>query len=269
MLFFSVSFDEATISIIVERLGKVIISSTLQQTHRSPIPPTSFAYFTAQMYEGVVAQRVPQLTTIAFDMTTTEEVMNAAIWPVLAAGGEVLEDDILVINTERYTWLPCTDEEANDLKPDFAVVHRAFFQPVPDAGERTGRVHEWFVDQVLAVDEGKTTPLNGESKGRLLRYLHHLRIAGMREVKGLLFNGTDMHYVWMDSDNIGRVTESKWTADSASLLRSWSVPYRYPPLTEAIIKLCSQLGLRIHTGTTGAVLGKGLCGSCGWRTGAS
>lgn len=256
------SLDERSLNALVERLSRVSVVALNSQLY-SPSPPTSFAFYASQMYKGVQVESFPQLATITFDSTQSEEAMNADIWPMLTAGGAVPDDDIVVINTERHPWLPCTTEEMNDLKPDFVVVHRAFFVPVPGAGELTGRVHSLFVDQVLAVNEGKTTSsLNGDGKGRLMRYLHHLRIVGMREVKGLLYNGTDLHYVWMEGDRIARVAESKWPDDdSFSLLRSWSVPYRYPPMTEALIKLCACFRVQVDCGTSGAVLGKGGFGS--------
>ena len=247
--------EERVAETVVERVRQMLITAPQQS---SPIPPSSFSHYASERYGSVQAEHFPQIDSKVFDTSNkTEEVMNAEIWPLLKEGGVVEKDDIVVINTERYTWLPCTNEEVNDLKPDFAVVHRAFFVPGPGAGDLTGRVHKSFVDQVLAVNEGKTTPLNRESKGRLLRYLYHLRIAGMCDVKGLLYNGTYLHYVWMDGNNVVRVAESTWPANGTSPLRSWSVPYQYPPMTEALIQLCSRFGVKVHCGDVGAVLGKG------------
>ena len=84
----------------------------------------------------------------------------------------------------------------------------------------------------------------------------------MLDVKGLLYNGTELHYVWMDaSNNIYRVAESMWPTEGVSHLRSWSVPYRYPPLTQALINLCSKFEVRVDCGAKGFFLGKGGTGT--------
>jgi len=46
-----------------------------------------------------------------------------------------------------------------------------------------------------------------------------------------------------------------------SPLRSWSVPYRYPPLTQALINLCSKFEVRVDCGAKGFFLGKGGTGT--------
>ena len=46
----------------------------------------------------------------------------------------------LGVDDESYIWLPCTREE---VKPDFAVVHHAFYVLVDGAGDLCGSL---FVD---------------------------------------------------------------------------------------------------------------------------
>jgi len=228
-------------------------------------PPMSFSTFGKSAFSKISPTVVAPITKREFDLRNkNEEDLNAELAEFLVQSSIVEEDDIVCINSERHSWLPCTEDEVNDLNPDFLVIHRAFFVQLSRHGNSPesvlfGKAHRDFVDQVLYVHEGKKVELDNDCKGRIAQYLYHLCAAGIPHTRGLLFNHKGYIHVEMSNGQISKVVQGDWDEQIVGAVRPLILPYRYPPLTQAVIFLCKHFGVQVEF--SDAVLGKGAFGS--------
>jgi hypothetical protein len=89
-----------------------------------------------------------------------KEYMNDKLFQSLISLSEIryLEEDIILVNSERTLWLHDSSDPEASRKPDFLRVHKAFFKPAvnPHGTNITlnyGGVRSAFVNQVLFIYE--------------------------------------------------------------------------------------------------------------------
>lgn len=183
-----------------------------------------------------------------------EEAMNDMLFSKLISLTEVqdLEDDIIVINSERTLWLTDSDESEAKRKPDFLRVHKAFFKSAggshgSDQSLNYGGVLPFFVNQVLFIYEGKVDSIKTGHKniGGILNYLNLLCDARALHPRGLLFNKYDLITI---DPTTSELQYGAWSTTSKKELRKFILDVEYPKLTSALIRACKELHVRCTLG---------------------